>query len=686
MADNIFQQNVSNLYGASLQAEYDRAAALEEERRRTQGLTNLVRIMRGQSPNFSSEGYSSGSSASLPKREDIEAAQFIQQIQEEGGLNPYEMGQRASDVGLSIGALDQVKDVTKMFNPGKRVQLWNVDKLGQVTPSNIYVGENEREKIQHLTNQGHFESESAAKAAGFAAIADEVSSRWESFNKGKKGVTQQDVEDFKLANQELWRSDNAVAALKNIVDGYDLENPVRRYRSVDGKTVITVSRSEWPSYENNPGWVQTNDDAIVAEGQRLIESNQRDKVVDALHRVPGFMSMPPEMQRELAKSMMALAGMGLGDNNANLDSVMSQSGQGIMAANSREDISARASTLRQQLLDINNAADYDVALKELIELQKEAAEHGSDFSSSVQNITGTLKDLAAKPVSVKETLQVPVGSGTGYVTLEKDYLVNPLNGKRMPIGEPRKVISENDTAIQSQLYNEDGTPKLTADGSPIYDRHYTYKVFENILKQLEPIGKNDSVDRLSKITTVYDYALAPLNKPNDDEENYGLMDSNLIMALYKSRDDSLVSISEVEAISKLQSLPELLALWKSKISDAPSALSPRMRRAIMSILGGVYDSAHIAAMPLYERQKIKTHRLFGDTFQYAPPSSGVRYSQEGFDDMAASAGINPDIFTRKRRHYLEVMKGFKNYFELDDSFNASNQIDVWSGKTLKGGY
>jgi len=676
MADNIFQQNVSNLYGASLQAEYDKEAALNAERRRTQGIANLVRVMRGQSPDFSSAGYTGDSSTSLPKREEIEASQFIQQIQEEGGgLNPYEMGQRASDVGLSIGALDKVKDVTKMFDPGKRVQLWNVDKLGQATPSNVYVNENEREKIQSYTNQGYFESESAAKAAGFSSIANEVNSRWVSFIQGKKDVTQQDVEQFKRANQELWRSDNAVAALKNVVEGYDLENPVRRYRSSDGKRVITVGRAEWPSYENNPDWVQTDDKAIVEEGQRLIESNQRDKVVDALHSVPGFMSMPPEVQRELAKNMMTLVGMELGDNNANLDSVMSQSGQGIMAANSREDISARASTLRQQLLDVTNAGEYDAILKELIKVQKDAAEHGTDFSNSIQNITGTLKDLEAKPVSAQERLQVPMGSGQGYVTLERDYLVNPINGKRMAVGEPRKVISENDTVIESQLYNENGTPKLNENGSPIYDKHYTYKVFNDNLKQLEPMKSNDSVDRLGKITTVYDYALAPLNKMNDDPGNYGLMDSNLIMALYKSRDDSLVSISEVEAISNLQGVPELLALWRSKISDAPAAISPRMRRAIMTILGGIYDSAHQTAMPLYARQKIRMHKLFGDKFQYAPPSSGVRYSEGGFDDMAASAGINPDIFSRKRKNYLEVMKGFKNYFALEDGFNAKNIID-----------
>jgi len=677
MADNIFQQNVSNLYGASLQAEYDKEAALEAERRRTQGIANLVRVMRGQSPDFSSAGYSSGSSASLPKREDIEAAQFIQQIQEEGGgLNPYEMGQKASDVGLSIGALDQVKDVTKMFDPGKRVQLWNVDKLGQVTPSNIYVNENEREKIQSYTNQGYFESESAAKAAGFSYIADEVSSRWTSFLEGKKGdVVQQDVEDFKKANQELWRSDNAVAALKNLVDGYDLENPVRRYRSADGKRVITVGRAEWPSYENNPDWVQTDDDAIVSEGQRLIESNQRDKVVDALHSVPGFMAMSPEVQRELAKNMMTLVGMELGDNNANLDSVMAQSGQGIMAASSREDISARASTLRQQLLDVTNAGEYDAIIKELIQVQKDATEHGTDFSSSVQNITGTLKDLQAKPVRVQERFQVPMGSGQGYLTLERDYLENPINGKRMAVGEPRKVISENDTIVESQLYNENGTPKLNENGSPIYDRHYTYKVFDDNLKQLDPIKSNNSVDRLGKITTVYDYALAPLNKMNDDPANYGLMDSNLIMALYKSRDDSLVSLSEVQAITDLQGIPELMTLFKSRLSDAPIAISPRMRRAIVTILGGIYDSAHQTAAPLYEKQKIKMHKLFGDKFQYAPPTSGVRYSEDGFADMAASAGINPDIFTRKRKNYLEVMKGFKNYFELEDSFNASNIID-----------
>lgn len=676
MADNIFQQNVSNLYGASLQSEYDKEAALEAERRRTQGIANLVRVMRGQSPDFSSAGRSGGSSASLPKREDIEASQFIRQIQEEGGgLNPYEMGQKASDVGLSIGALDQVKDVTKMFDPGKRVQLWSADKLGQVTPSNIYVNENEREKIQSYTNQGYFESESAAKAAGFSYISNDVNSRWISFIKGKKDVTQQDVEDFKRANQELWRSDNAVAALKNLVDGYDLENPVRRYRSADGKRVITVGRAEWPSYENNSDWVQTNDNAIVAEGQRLIESNQRDKVVDALHSVPGFMSMPPEVQRELAKNMMTLVGMELGDDNANLDSVMSQSGQGIMAANSREDISARASTLRQQLLDVTSASEYDTILKELIKVQKDAAEHGTDFSSSVQNITGTLKDLEAKPVSVEERLPVAMGSGQGYVTLERDYLVNPLNGKRMQIGEPRKVISENDTVIESQLYNENGTPKLDENGSPIYDRHYTYKVFDDNLKQLDPIKSNNSVDRLGKITTVYDYALAPLNKMNDDPENYGLMDSNLIMALYKSRDDSLVSLSEVQAITDLQGIPELMELFKSRLSDAPIAISPRMRRAIMTILGGIYDSAHQTAMPLYAKQKIKMHRLFGDRFQFAPPSSGVRYSEDGFSDMAASAGINPDIFTRKRKNYLKVMQDFKNYFELKDSFNASNVID-----------
>jgi|DEB0MinimDraft_6_1074348.scaffolds.fasta_scaffold03129_3 hypothetical protein len=676
MADNIFQQNVSNLYGASLQAEYDKEAALNAERRRTQGIANLVRVMRGQSPDFSSAGYTGDSSTSLPKREEIEASQFIQQIQEEGGgLNPYEMGQRASDVGLSIGALDKVKDVTKMFDPGKRVQLWNVDKLGQATPSNVYVNENEREKIQSYTNQGYFESESAAKAAGFSSIANEVNSRWVSFIQGKKDVTQQDVEQFKRANQELWRSDNAVAALKNVVEGYDLENPVRRYRSSDGKRVITVGRAEWPSYENNPDWVQTDDKAIVEEGQRLIESNQRDKVVDALHSVPGFMSMPPEVQRELAKNMMTLVGMELGDNSANLDSVMAQSGQGIMAANSREDISARASTLRQQLLDVTNAGEYDAILKELIKVQKDAAEHGTDFSNSIQNITGTLKDLEAKPVSAQERLQVPMGSGQGYVTLERDYLVNPINGKRMAVGEPRKVISENDTVIESQLYNENGTPKLNENGSPIYDKHYTYKVFNDNLKQLEPMKSNDSVDRLGKITTVYDYALAPLNKMNDDPGNYGLMDSNLIMALYKSRDDSLVSISEVEAISNLQGVPELLALWRSKISDAPAAISPRMRRAIMTILGGIYDSAHQTAMPLYARQKIRMHKLFGDKFQYAPPSSGVRYSEGGFDDMAASAGINPDIFSRKRKNYLEVMKGFKNYFALEDGFNAKNIID-----------
>ena len=91
MAQDIFQQNVSNLYGAQQQQEYDKLKKLQQERKRTQGLENLYRIMMGQSPKFGGSSTPISSVQEGPSRAEIEAEQALQGARSQGIQTPEEL-------------------------------------------------------------------------------------------------------------------------------------------------------------------------------------------------------------------------------------------------------------------------------------------------------------------------------------------------------------------------------------------------------------------------------------------------------------------------------------------------------------------------------------------------------------------------------------------------------------------
>ena len=66
-----FQSNVDNMYLQSLIPANNRAAELEAEKRRTQGIINLVRALKGQP--LTAGSYSDGSSTqtAMPSRAEI---------------------------------------------------------------------------------------------------------------------------------------------------------------------------------------------------------------------------------------------------------------------------------------------------------------------------------------------------------------------------------------------------------------------------------------------------------------------------------------------------------------------------------------------------------------------------------------------------------------------------------------
>lgn len=116
MAQNIFQQNVSNLYGAQQQQGHDQLKKLQQERKRTQGLENLYRIMTGQAPTFGGSSASTSSIQEGPSRAEIEAEQALQGARRQGIQTPEELATYLSGIDASLGATKAIMDESDSFD------------------------------------------------------------------------------------------------------------------------------------------------------------------------------------------------------------------------------------------------------------------------------------------------------------------------------------------------------------------------------------------------------------------------------------------------------------------------------------------------------------------------------------------------------------------------------------------
>ena len=116
MAQDIFQQNVSNLYGAQQQQEYDKLKKLQQERKRTQGLENLYRIMMGQSPKFGGSSTPISSVQEGPSRAEIEAEQALQGARSQGIQTREELATYLSGIDASLGATKAIMDESDSFD------------------------------------------------------------------------------------------------------------------------------------------------------------------------------------------------------------------------------------------------------------------------------------------------------------------------------------------------------------------------------------------------------------------------------------------------------------------------------------------------------------------------------------------------------------------------------------------
>jgi len=111
-----FQSNVDNMYLQNMVPSSNRAAELEAEKRRTQGIINLVRALKGQPLTSGSSSYGSSTQTAMPSREEIEAEQALKGARSQGIQTPEDLSSYLSGINASLGATKAVMDEKDSFD------------------------------------------------------------------------------------------------------------------------------------------------------------------------------------------------------------------------------------------------------------------------------------------------------------------------------------------------------------------------------------------------------------------------------------------------------------------------------------------------------------------------------------------------------------------------------------------
>ena len=223
MAQNIFQQNVSNLYGAQQQQEYDQLKKLQQERKRTQGLENLYRIMMGQAPTFGGSGASTLSVEEGPSRAEIETEQLHKKIQQQGITSQQGVSELLSGSEASFEASDAIRKNMPLYDLGDPVTLYQVAE-GRVSPLEQTFQSKDIAGIEGAISQGAFRDKEDAEAFALNENLLRVEADLRELAIKTNGdINEEDIEKLIINKPDYETNPFLMTALKSVTSGMDLD-------------------------------------------------------------------------------------------------------------------------------------------------------------------------------------------------------------------------------------------------------------------------------------------------------------------------------------------------------------------------------------------------------------------------------------------------------------------------------
>ena len=665
MAQNIFQQNVSNLYGTQQQQEYDQLKQLQQERQRTQGLQNLYNIMMGKAPTFGGTSVTASSTQEGPSRAEIETEALLQEARDRGVTTTQGLGALASEVGASYGATDALRKQKDLFDLGDLTTLYTVDGLN-VAPLNQQFQTGDISGIRGAVGQGAFRSRAEAEAFAMQEALKKVNEDLRQLSISNQGdINQNDIEKLKIRDSNYVTNPILGLALTNATQGMNLNVGDVFYRNKTTGEIVTTRAGTDAKYKNDPNYFIVSSKNVEDAGEAALRQNRlnnaRDFFLDSENGTI-LKGLPEKNQKALVERILA-QGVFEGLTADDTDDVFTAIGGDFRSASAQQKNMTEMSRLVDELSNPANLLSFPSLRQDAADLlAKSASVADPDHFETLKKVYDTVPSVSDS-IKTEKTQREAFG---GISTFEQSYYLDS-EGKKKYIGEPVRVLSEQDNYT---VYMENGKPvsRLKA------------KVFDADLKLVENILDKEA--RLPKVSVVYDYGMQPFLAGDLTKDSFSAVDDNLITALVKARDDSMVTVSEYELQLQGAGLFEKVEYYKDKIVSG-ERLTAKQRRAAVKILTDIYKSSLKREKPVYEKQKKIFDAKYGSGYVMAPYQWKNSFEQAKGDEFAlfaSLAGVNSGLFNKDIPTVESIYDKNADYFKVDDParrFEGTGSVKTW---------
>lgn len=660
-----FQSNVDNMYLQSLIPANNRAAELEAEKRRTQGIINLVRALKGQPLTAGSSSYGSSPQTAMPSRAEIETEALLQEARDRGVTTTQGLGALASEVGASYDATDALRKQNDLFDLGDLTTLYNVNGFN-VSPSEQQFQSGDISGIRGAVSQGAFRSRAEAEAFAMQEALLKVEKDLREISVRTKGdINKDDIEKLKINDSRYITNPILGLALTNATKGMNLDVGDVFYRNKTTGEIVTTRVGADSKYKNDPNYFIVSSQNVEDAGEAALRQNRlnnaRDFFLDSENGTI-LQGLPEKNQRALVERILA-QGVFEGLTADDTDDVFTAIGGDFRSASAQQTNMTEMSRLVGELSNPENLLSFPSIRQEAAELLANSASVADpEHFETLKKLYDTVPNISDN-IKTEKTQREFAG---GLSTFEQSYYLDS-EGKKRYIGEPVRVLSEQDNYT---VYQENGKPV-----SRLKPEIFTADL--NLVK-----NTLDKDARLPKVSVVYDYGMKPFLAGDLTKDSFSAVDDNLITALVKARDDSMVTVSEYELQLQGAGLLEKVQLFRDKLVSG-ERLSDKQRRAAIKVLTDVYKSAFKREKPLYDRQKKIFDAKYGAGYAMAPYQWKDSFEQatgDKFEFFASLAGVNSSLFNRDIPTPKSIYDKNPDYFKVDREsgrFEGTGSVETW---------
>ena len=555
----------------------------------------------------------------------------MQEARDRGVTTTQGLGSLASEVGASYEATDALRKQKDLIDLGDLTTLYTVNGFN-VSPSEQQFQSGDISGIRGAVSQGAFRSRAEAEAFAMQEALLKVEKDLREISVKTKGdINKDDIERLKINDPRYITNPILGLALTNATQGMNLDVGDVFYRNKTTGEIVTTRAGADSKYKNDPNYFIVSsknvEDAGEAALRQNILNNTRDFFLDSENGTI-LQGLPEKNQRALVERILA-QGIFEGLTADDTDDVFTAIGGDFRSASAQKENMDKMADIVSRLSDPANTLLFPSIRQEAAQLLASSSSVAdTEHFEALDKLYKTVPNISDSIKTEKTQREI----GGGLSTFEQSYYLDS-EGKKQYIGEHVRVLSEQD---KYTVYMENGKPVSRLKP----------EVFDADLKLVENILDKDA--RLPKVTVVYDYGMSPFLAGDLTKDSFSAVDDNLITALVKARDDSMVTVSEYELQLQGAGLFEKVDYYKDKLVSG-ERLTAKQRRAAIKILTDIYKSAFKREKPLYDRQKKIFDAKYGAGYAMAPYQWKNSFEQakgDKFELFASLAGVNSNLFNR----------------------------------------